>query len=56
MTVSVTLTTANRSTAAMRNRSGARRCRRRRTTLLKFSDRSTGIPTPKRVPAFTATR
>src|SRR5215207_124785 len=56
MTVSVTLTTAKRSTPVMRNRSGARRCRSRRTVLLKFSDFSTGMPTPKRVPAFTATR
>ena len=56
ITVSVTLTTANRSTAAMRSRSGARRCSSRRTVLLKFSDFSTGMPTPNRVPAFTATR
>ncbi len=56
MTVRVTLTTASTITAMTRSRSGAMRRSRRRTTSPKFSERSTGIPTPKRVPEFTATR
>src|SRR3954454_8177074 len=56
MTVRVTLTTARITTAATRNRSRCMRTKSRRTTLPKFSERSTGMPTPNLVPVFTAVR
>jgi hypothetical protein len=56
LTVSATLTIARSSTAATRNRSRRIRLNSRFTATMKFSDFSTGIPTPKRVPLFTAVR